>query len=186
MGHHPKNACGNAARPCASASCGGKPASEVSLAPKRCAAPSAAPWAAASEAWSRAPPANGRCGPYGDKPGGHAQLRGPCTHTDTHTHARKHARARRHAHTQIHARTRTHTHARTPARAQKYTRTPRHTSTHTHKHTHARLLIRPWARGARRSRPPASSQRTASGRTGSAPMARTRGICGCRQNTSPI
>ena len=118
----------------------------------------------------------------GDTPSFGARAR---IQTRTRTRASTRAHAGTHTHIQIHARTRTHTHARTPARAQKYTRTPRHTSTHTHKHTHARLLIRPWARGARRSRPPASSQRTATGRTGSAPMARTRGICGCRQHTSP-
>ena len=174
-----------AARPSASDSCGAKRSTEVSLAPKGCAAPSAAPWAADAEACSRAPPAKG-CGSYGDKPGGHAQLRGPCTHTDTHTHARKHARARRHAHTQIHTRTCTHTHARTLARAQKHTHTHRHTGTHRQTHTHARLLIRPWARGARRSRPPAPPQRRATGRTGSAAWARTRGSCGRRPSTSAI
>ena len=136
MGDDPKRARGNAARPSASTpTCGGKP---VSLAPKRAAAPSAAPWAAASEAWSRAPPANGRGGPYGDKPWGHAQLRGPCTHTDTHTHARKHARARRHAHT--HTNTRTHTHAH--ARAHTCTRAEIHTDTQTHKHTHTQTHTR--------------------------------------------
>ena len=93
------------------------------------------------------------------------------THTHTHRYTHAHARTRTRAH--LHARRNTHGHPDTQAH------------THTHKHTHARLLIRPWARGARRSRPPASSQRTATGRTGSAPMARTRGICGCRQNTSP-
>ena len=132
--------CAWARRTAARPSCGDKPganrSTEVSLAPKGCAAPSAAPWAADAEACSRAPPAKG-CGSYGDKPGGHAQLRGPCTHTDTHTHARKHARARRHAHTQIHTRTCTHTHARTLARAQKHTHTHRHTGTHRQTHTRA-------------------------------------------------
>ena len=182
MGEGATSACARrtAARPSATDSCGAKPARKVSLAPKGCAVPSAAPWAAASEACSRAPPKG--CGPYGDKPGGHAQLRGPCTHTDTHTHARKHARARRHAHTQIHTRTRTHTHARTLARAQKHTH--RHTDTQTHTHTRARLLIRPWARGARRSRPPAPPHSSASGRTGSAAWASPRGSCGSRPSTS--
>ena len=128
MGERATSACARRAAPSLSDTdaCGDKP-EQVPHETKAWAARCAARRAAASASRSRAPPAR-KCESYGDRPGGAAQLRGPCTNADTHTHARKHARARRHAHTHIHTRTRTHTHARTLARAQK----------HTHTHTHTR------------------------------------------------
>ena len=170
MGDRATSACARRAAPSLSDTdaCGDKP-EQVPHETKAWAARCAARRAADSASRSRAPPAR-KCESYGDRPGGAAQLRGPCTNADTHTHARKHARARRHAHTHIHTRTRTHTHARTLARAQKHTLT--------HAHTHARLLNRYWLRGARLVRPAAPSSSTATGRTGPAAWARTRGICG--------
>ena len=93
-------------------------------------------------------------------------------HAGTHTHRYTHAHARTRTHAHLHARKNTHRHTDTQA--------------HTDKHTHARLLIRPWARGARRSRPAAPPQRRATGRTGSAAWASTRGSCGRRPGTSAI
>ena len=122
MGERATSVCARRAAPSLSASdkCGDKP-EQVAHETKAWAARCAARRAAASASRCRAPPAR-TCGSYGDKPGGHAQLRGPCTNADTHTHARKHARARRPAHTQIHTRTRTRAIC---------TRAKTHTYTHT-------------------------------------------------------
>ena len=170
MGDRATSACARRAAPSLSDAdgCGDKP-EQVPHETKAWAARCAARRAAVSASPSRAPPAR-KCESYGDKPGGAAQLRGPCTNADTHTHARKHARARRHAHTHIF----THAHARTRTRAHLHARK----NTHTHTHTHARLLNRYWLRGARFVRPAAPSSSTATGRTRPAAWARTRGICG--------
>ena len=93
-------------------------------------------------------------------------------------HARMQTRTRTRASTLAHAGTHTHifthAHARTRTRAHLHARK----NTHTHTHTHARLLNRYWLRGARLVRPAAPSSSTATGRTGPAAWARTRGICG--------
>jgi len=170
MGDRATSACARRAAPSLSDTdaCGDKP-EQVPHETKAWAARCAARRAAASASRSRAPPAR-KCESYGDRPGGAAQLRGPCTNADTHTHARKHARARRHAHTHRF----THAHARTRTRAHLHARK----NTHTDTHTHARLLNRYWLRGARLVRPAAPSSSTATGRTGPAAWARTRGNCG--------